>query len=99
MLRGSRSQIGYRKDRKMRTVGLIVFIVLVALVGIVYVGGTCEVGGKRVFEHIDHALGTNFFMGCYYKLMFALTREESTEKDEWTTVHQDWEKVLKHTVE
>ncbi len=83
----------------MRNVGLIVIIVVAVLVGTVYVGGTVDIGGKKPFEYLDKALGTDFFMGCYFSLASVLARKESTEEDEWTKGPQNWNKVLKNTVE
>jgi hypothetical protein len=83
----------------MRSYALIIFVVLVALVSIVYLGGAYDVGGKRPFEHLDQALGTTFFMGCYYKLVFLLMRDETSKQDEWTKGPENWDKVLKNTVE
>lgn len=83
----------------MRNYGTIILVVVVAIVGIIYIGGAVNVAGKPIFEHIDSALGTSFFMGCYYTLGYSFRRSEGPERDEWTKTHQDFKKVLKNTVE
>ena len=83
----------------MRNVGLIVIIVLAVLVGVIYLGGTINIGGKKPFEYMDQALGTDFFMRCYFSLASILARHESSKEDEWTKGPQGWDKVLKNTVE
>jgi hypothetical protein len=83
----------------MRSYGLIILVVIIVLAGIVYLGGAVRVGGKPIFQYLDSALGTDFFMACHYKLLFVLMRRESTEEDQWSKPHQDWEKILKETVE
>ncbi|MFH1116827.1 MAG: hypothetical protein V1792_23165 [Pseudomonadota bacterium] len=83
----------------MKKAPYIVLIVAAALVGAVYFGGTIDVCGKAPLEHLDQALGTDFFMGCYVSLASLLSRKESTEQDEWTEGPQNWDKVLKKTVE
>jgi len=83
----------------MKNVGVIAIVVLAILVGVVYAGGTINIGGKKPFEYLDQAFGTGFFMGCYSSLAYVLERRESTKEDEWTKVHQDWDKVLKSTSE
>lgn len=83
----------------MRSYGFVVLIALVALGGVIYIGGNLPVAGMPIFAHLDSALGTTFFMGCYYKFAGILERKESEKEDEWTKVHQDFNKILKKTVE
>ncbi len=77
----------------------IALIVVAVLVGVVYFGGTVDVAGKKPLEHLDQAFRTDFFMGCYISLASLLRRNESTDQDEWTKGPQNWDKVLKKTVE
>ncbi|MBM3302412.1 MAG: hypothetical protein FJY85_20980 [Deltaproteobacteria bacterium] len=83
----------------MRNYGLIILVVVIVLGAIVYLGGAVSVGGKPVFQYLDSALGTDFFMFCHYRLLFTLTRREGSGQDEWTKAHENWEKVLRKNVE
>jgi hypothetical protein len=83
----------------MRSYGAVVLVVIAALAGVIYIGGNLQVAGMPIFAHLDSALGTTFFMGCYYKFAAMLERKQGPKQDEWTKVHQDWKKVLKNTVE
>jgi hypothetical protein len=86
----------------MRNYGFIAFCVAAAFLAIVYVGGVVPVRGAPVFYHIDNKLNTTAFMGTYFKVMSLFRRRERTQqedKDMWTKSYQDFDKVLKNTVE
>lgn len=86
----------------MRNYGFVVFCVVVAFVAVVYLGGAVPVRGAPVFYRIDKKLGTTAFMGTYHKMMSVFRRSERTqqeEKDMWSKSYQDFDKVLKNTVE
>lgn len=85
----------------MRNYGFIIFCAVLALLAVVYVGGSVPVRGAPVFYHIDQKLGTTAFMGTYYKVMALWRRKDRSqdEQDMWTRSYQDFNKVLKNTVE
>ena len=86
----------------MRNYGFIVFCVAAGFLALVYVGGAVPVRGAPVFYHLDNKLGTAAFMGTYYKVMSLFRRKERTQQEEqdmWTKSYQDFDKVLKNTVE
>lgn len=77
-----------------------IFIVVVAVLGIVYLGGVIEIGGKPVFAYVDSIIGVNLFMGIHNGMMSLVSRDTSTQKeDPFTKVHVDFKDVLKQTSE
>ena len=75
-------------------------IVVVAVIGVVYLGGAIEIGSKPVFEHIDSAIGITLFMGIHNTMMNLVSRDDSEQKeDPFTKVHVDFNEVLKKTSE
>lgn len=83
----------------MRSYGLIALIAVLVVVGAIYAGGSLHIKGKPVLKHLDSALGSTFFMGCYYKLLWTLDRDSSEEEDSWTKAHGEFEKTLRKAVE
>jgi hypothetical protein len=55
--------------------------VLVIILGIIFVGGTLEIGGAPIFRHVDSALGTRFFMSLHNGV-FSLISNTGKEVDE-----------------
>ena len=77
-----------------------IFIVIVAVIGIVYLGGAIEISGKPIFAHIDSTIGVNLFMGIHNGMMSLVSRDNNTQKeDPFTKVHVDFKDVLKQTSE
>jgi hypothetical protein len=85
---------------QMRNSGLLIFTIVVAICAVIYVGGAVHVRGAPIFFHIDKRMGSTALMNTHYKMMYLLRRRDSGEKeDEWTKTYQDFDKVLKKTVE
>jgi hypothetical protein len=85
----------------MRNYGWIVFCAVAAFLSIVYIGGAVPLGGAPIFYHLDNKFNTRAFMRTHHKMMSLLRSHERSEKEEdmWTKSYQDFDKVLKNTVE
>ena len=75
-------------------------IVVVAVIGVVYLGGAIEIGGKPLFGYIDSAIGTTVFMGIHNTMMNLVSKDNTPKKeDPFTKVQVDFKEVLKRTSE
>jgi len=85
----------------MRNYGLITFCAVAAFISIIYIGGAVPIGGAPIFYHLDVKFNTHAFMRTHIKVMSLFRRHERSEKEEdmWTKSYQDFDKVLKNTVE
>jgi hypothetical protein len=84
----------------MRNSGLIAFTVVVAILAVIYLGGTIHVRGAPLFHHIDTRLKTTAFMHTHDRMMSIFTpKGRQNKEDEWSKTHEDFNKVLQRTVE
>ena len=85
----------------MRNYSFIIFCVVAVFLTVVYIGGALPIGGAPIFYHLDKKLGTTALMGTHYKVMSLFRKREQPKKEEdmWTKSYQDFNKVLKNTVE